>query len=340
MNNPDPEQLGGISVVIPAYNVGEYISRTIDSVLGQTYKPDEIIIVDDGSTDNTANEIKKYGSKVIYIYQGNAGASVARNTGIEAAGGEWIAFLDSDDEWLADKLQLQVEHLHRNPQLVWTSANFYRCLCDEDRRAPDIDPQQGEKLLKPKEYFDEFFEAFAAHTGGCTITMMIKKEVLQEAGMFRPGQLLANDIDLWFRIAYQWPRIGFISRPLAIYHMTVPQSITKKYQKQQRLRELVGRHLKLSADYGRREAFEHCAGHMVTGWIRGLIFENRPEDIGVLTEEFGELLGRRFRMLIRFLMISPKTTAIICHLISKVVRALGLRRQAVHRPKQIRKTGG
>ena len=134
-----------VSVIIPAHNASEYIGRAIESVLAQTRKPDEIIVVDDGSTDDTARIIADYGSKVIYIQQENAGPSVARNTGIEAATSEWIAFLDADDEWIPEKLELQTELLGRNTNLVWTTANFIRCLCDEDRRAPDID-------LKPVSY--------------------------------------------------------------------------------------------------------------------------------------------------------------------------------------------
>ncbi|MCK4960446.1 MAG: glycosyltransferase family 2 protein, partial [Planctomycetes bacterium] len=89
-----------VSVVIAAYNAEKYIQRAIDSVLAQSLPADEIIVVDDGSTDNTGDAVKHYGSKVRYIYQENAGPASARNTAIEAATGTWIAFLDADDEWL------------------------------------------------------------------------------------------------------------------------------------------------------------------------------------------------------------------------------------------------
>ncbi|HOM77565.1 MAG TPA: glycosyltransferase family A protein, partial [Anaerohalosphaeraceae bacterium] len=88
-----------ISVVIPAYNCQAYIRRAIDSVLGQSRPADEIIVVDDGSTDGTAEAVRTYGAKVILIQQENAGVSAARNAGIRAASGDWIAFLDADDEW-------------------------------------------------------------------------------------------------------------------------------------------------------------------------------------------------------------------------------------------------
>ena len=97
-----------VSVVIPVYNSSEYIARTIESVLAQTHKPDEIIVVDDGSTDETRQKVTQYEPKVKYIYQTNAGTSAARNTGIKTSSSEWIAFLDADDEWLPEYLQKQL----------------------------------------------------------------------------------------------------------------------------------------------------------------------------------------------------------------------------------------
>ncbi len=163
-----------VSVVIPAYNAAKYIGRAIDSVLAQTRPADEIIVVDDGSTDNTADVAHGYGDKIRFIRQENAGASVARNTGIEAATSEWIAFLDADDEWLPQKLQLQTEHLRRNPNLVWTTGNFIRCYCDTDRRENDLNGERLEKakvILGEKEYFNTYFQAYQAYAKGSTITI-------------------------------------------------------------------------------------------------------------------------------------------------------------------------
>ena len=115
-----------ISVVIPAFNAEKTIARAVESVLAQSRPADEIIVIDDGSKDNTADVIRSYGDKVILIQQENAGASVARNAGLKNASGDWIAFLDCDDEWLPEKLKLQSEHLARNPDLKWTYSNFFK----------------------------------------------------------------------------------------------------------------------------------------------------------------------------------------------------------------------
>ena len=326
------EQSIQISVVIPAYNMEDYIGRAIKSVLAQTRQADEIIVVDDGSTDDTATRIKKFGGRVHYIHQDKSGASAARNTGIKTAKYEWIALLDGDDEWLAEKLQLQSEHLARNPELVWTSSNYYRCLCNENRRGPVISLEQAIVLLEGKEYFDDFFQAFPVRAYGCTDTMLIKKEIMEQAGMFRAGQLLANDLDMWFRIAYRQGRIGFIPEPLAVYHLNIPHSITETHKDIDLLCELIERHLHLSREHGRGSAFIPCASHMVCSRIRGMLFENDPTAITKLLNKFGYLARPRFRVLVRILMIFPGLTAKVCHMISHIVRFFNLRRQVVRRP--------
>src|SRR5437016_10401011 len=100
-----------ISAVIPSYNYGHFITDAIESALGQTYPHVEIIVVDDGSTDDTREQLAPYSERVCYIHQENGGLSAARNTGIRAAKGEWIALLDADDVWHPRKLELQMNCL-------------------------------------------------------------------------------------------------------------------------------------------------------------------------------------------------------------------------------------
>ncbi|MCR1808488.1 glycosyltransferase family 2 protein [Stenotrophomonas geniculata] len=112
------EQKQLVSVVIPLYNTEKYIEETMQSILDQTYKNIEIVIVDDGSKDQSPSIVKnlaeKYLGQVKYVHQKNQGVSVARNTGIENASGEYIAFLDSDDLWHPTKIEKQVESMHKN----------------------------------------------------------------------------------------------------------------------------------------------------------------------------------------------------------------------------------
>ncbi len=332
MNQENKNQIS-VSVVIPAYNSGAFIARAIDSVLNQTLAPYEIIVVDDGSTDDTAHVVKKY-DNVKYIHQQNAGASVARNTGIEAATGNWIAFLDADDEWLKNKLKLQTEHLQRNPSLAWASTNFILCLCDANKQSHRIAPKKAAMLLKGKEYFDNYFKALLKGSSGWTGTMLIKKDTLFDCGLFRIGQPLANDLDMWFRIAYKYPDFGFVPEPLAIYHMNVPNSITATQTDLKILIDFLRMHIELSKKHNCLNDLSPWIRQLITLRIRSLLFENKPEKIKLLIDEFGDLLNPSFKLLISTLMICPGLTASACHLISKVVRKLKLRSPVIPPPKK------
>ncbi|MHC4551242.1 MAG: glycosyltransferase family 2 protein, partial [Planctomycetota bacterium] len=206
-----------ISVVIPAYNAERTIGRAIDSVLAQTRAADEVIVVDDGSTDGTADVVRGYGEKVMLIQQENAGVSVARNKGIEAATSDWIAFLDSDDEWLPEKLKLQSNHLQRHPDLKWTYGNFYKKQGYLQQIPAHVSP--GLSSFLNDEVFDDYLTAYANYGYAWTGTLMIQRDVFGVVGAFEPGMKRAQDTDLWFRIAYQFPQIGYVSEPLAIYHL-------------------------------------------------------------------------------------------------------------------------
>ncbi|MHC5098093.1 MAG: glycosyltransferase family 2 protein, partial [Planctomycetota bacterium] len=218
-----------ISVVIPAYNAEKHIARAIESVLAQTRPADEVIVIDDGSSDGTGDVVRSFGDKVIFIQQENAGASVARNAGIEAATSDWIAFLDADDEWLPNKIELQIAQLKRNPDLAWAMSNYFTCFCDPEHSKTAFDKGRSEILLAGRDYYEDYFDAYKAGASGNTNTMLIQKEVLLEAGLFRPSQARMNDEDMWFRIAYRHPKVGYLTTPLAIYHRGVADSIVKKH---------------------------------------------------------------------------------------------------------------
>src|ERR1700678_3861883 len=107
-----------VSIIIPTYNRAEYLGQAIDSALAQSYRPIEIIVVDDGSTDDTQGVAARYGDRIRYIHKANGGASSARNAGFAAASGEVLALLDSDDRWLTEKLEKQISLLSDGVGLV------------------------------------------------------------------------------------------------------------------------------------------------------------------------------------------------------------------------------
>jgi glycosyltransferase involved in cell wall biosynthesis len=323
-----------ISAVIPAYNIEQYIARAIDSVLNQTYRPDEIIVVDDGSSDRTAEKIKAYGDKVKYIYQDNKGLSGARNTGIRNAQHDWIAFLDGDDEWLSEYLAMQATVLRRNPDLLWSTGNFICCLCDENKKGPHIDPAMANRALKGKKYFPSYFEAFTLRMGGNADTMILHRSLFDTIGLFNEDQTFSEDLEMWWRIAFEYPEIGYVASPCAVYHLQRPGTLTEEFKKTKLkvLVDLVEKNLRTAERKNMQNFFEPVVKRLVTSWIRGLLFENRPGEIHQLLVRFDVYLSTRFKCLIRLLMLFPKATAWGCHLISKIVRCLKLRKQIIRPP--------
>ena len=199
-----------VSVIIPAYNRAHLIGETLESVLNQTFKDLEVIIVDDGSTDDTKSVVSRYNGPIKYIYQSNQGLPGARNTGISAANGEYIAFTDSDDLWISDKLQRQVDLLDAEPQvgMVYCGYQFVGASC-EYLPLPEIyrlHPLQRGCILRDLFRFD-----FIPST-----TVMVRRRCLDETGPFDTTLNLASeDWDLWLRFAKRY-EISYVDKTLAL----------------------------------------------------------------------------------------------------------------------------
>ena len=331
MNN---DHNNSVSVIIAAYNAAICIERAIDSILKQTCPADEIIVIDDGSTDNTAQIVRKYAGNVICITQPNAGPAAARNRGIKEANSQWIAFLDADDEWLPEKLETQKALLARNPELVWTSANSIRCLCDEKRKGMDIEPEKARSLSGGKDYFDDYFFAFRNQAGGNTDTMMIRRSIFDRAGFFDEEHKLAEDIDLWWSIAWIHPEIGYIPEPMAIYHQPETTTLSSQVGSTQMkiLYTLIDKHIALGKKYGQAKRFAPVVRFMATSWIRGMLFKDDKENIQHILGKYGEYLDSSFKTFVKVLMVNPQLTARTCHAISKMVRFTKLRKKITRKP--------
>jgi glycosyltransferase involved in cell wall biosynthesis len=290
-----------ISVVIPAWNAERHIARAIRSVLAQTQPADEIIVINDGSTDGTAEAVRSFGDAVHEITQTNAGASVARNTGLAAAAGDWIAFLDADDEWRPDKLQMQKQLLGRCPHLKWAYANFV----DSSRKGLNGVLPALPSTPQSHDGFDDYLDAYCRGYYAWTGTLIVHRSVFDAVGLFEPGMKRAQDNDLWFRIAYRFPQVGYIPQPLAVYHLDTPGSSTKINDQVDFMVALVERHRRLSRQHNRSEAFERCITHMLQVWIRQLAAQNRNADACVLLDRFCRELPPRFCSEIKFRLRMP-----------------------------------
>lgn len=201
-----------VSVVIPCYNCGKYIQQAIDSVKSQTYKGVEIIIVDDGSTDNSKDVILRNGNAVTYIFQENKGVSAARNAGIKAARGEYIAFLDADDYWAPEKLEKQLALFEKHREIASVNCGLY--VVNERgeifRTVPLDEMKTKEMLLK------ELLVNNPIHGGGSGV--IAKKDCIIAAGMFDETVSGSEDRDLWYRLIKAY-NMRFIREPYVYYRI-------------------------------------------------------------------------------------------------------------------------
>lgn len=226
---------GSVSVVIPLYNKAEFVERALQTVLAQTKQPMEIIVVDDGSSDEGAELVERIDdARIRLIRQANAGVSAARNRGIEAAQGTLIAFLDADDEWTPEFLETVVR-LHANYPASGAYATAYTIIQgDGSAIVPslvNIPPTPWEGLLDNyfrsslpinKKLFSKIKSCMQFHFGEpvWSSAVAVKKSVFQEIGGFALGEPQGEDLDMWGRIAIKYP-IAYSSKPCSVYHNEV-----------------------------------------------------------------------------------------------------------------------
>ena len=303
-----------ISVVIPAYNVGAYIKRTISSVLGQSRPAEEIIVVDDGSIDDTAEKIQTFGSAIRTIRQENGGASVARNTGIKAARHEWIALLDGDDEWLPQHLDNQYQLHQAFPDLKWTSGAFHVCRCE----APEMCHTNAAQWKSPEDpslrcHARRFFEAFPRNTYGHTSSMVIHRDLFQQVGLFDEAMPRHNDLDMWFRLAYHNPTFGFCDQVSAIYHRGIANSIIKTQNRIESLFVFLDKHMALSQEQQHFDVFKVCGRTVISEWLYRLLEDNNGQDMRLILERYKHLLNPYYYWTNRISSYLPRSAKFYYH---------------------------
>jgi len=201
-----------VSVIIPVYNGEKYITQAIESVLAQTYKNFEIIIVNDGSTDNSFEKIKPYLNlpNIKYIEQENKGVAAARNTAIKSSSGELIAFLDQDDLWVPEKLEIQVDYLRQYPDVGLVHSNIsYINECPELMETPKDWLTNAEGMC-----FKELF----IKNRIAVLTVVLKRQCLDQVGLLNESISRSDDYELWLRISRMFP-IGHVNKTLALYRL-------------------------------------------------------------------------------------------------------------------------
>jgi glycosyltransferase involved in cell wall biosynthesis len=196
-----------VSIVIPAYNTAPFIAETLRSVVAQTVTDYEIIVVNDGSPDTTELEgaVAPFRDRIRYIVQENRGLSAARNAGIRAARGDFVALLDSDDVWEPDYLAHQLDVLERGGfDVVYPNATNFGDPMRSGRLFMDVHPSSG----------DVTFESLVSQRCNVMVSVLARRDVLIEAGLFDESLRSSEDFDMWLRVVQGGWRIGYHRRPL------------------------------------------------------------------------------------------------------------------------------
>jgi glycosyltransferase involved in cell wall biosynthesis len=214
-----------VSVVIPTYNRMPFLDRALRSVLAQTVQPQEVIVVDDGSTDNTLAMLKSSYPHVKYCYQDNQGVSKARNRGIAMANFDWIAFLDSDDEWMPEKLQMQFDVVHKNSGLP---------LCHTEeiwiRRGRRVNP-----MHKHQKYGGYIYDKCLPLCAISPSSAIIHRTVFEQVGLFDESLPACEDYDLWLRICSRY-EVLYIDSPLIVKYGGHDDQLSRRYWGMDRFR--------------------------------------------------------------------------------------------------------
>jgi len=198
-----------ISVVIPTFNRKEKTLRAINSVLDQDYKNLEIILVDDGSTDGTAEFLSEKELPIKVIKKTNGGVSSARNFGIKNATGKYIALLDSDDTWLPEKIRKQVDCFSNNPNICLIYTDQYLNIDGKNLEQTRFQRNAPNKRMS--------LPGFVDFTPIHTSTVLIKKEVFDAVGLFNENLKIHEDSELWNRIS-DYGEFTFVEEPLSVYY--------------------------------------------------------------------------------------------------------------------------
>ncbi|MCK9485051.1 MAG: glycosyltransferase [Candidatus Marinimicrobia bacterium] len=218
---------GKISVIIPTYNREASLGRAIESVLNQTYRNFELIVIDDGSTDDTSRIIRKHKKRIRYYSQLHSGVSSARNLGLEKSEGTWVAFLDSDDYWLPQKLARQMECLAENPQwlVMQTDEKWIR-------RGVVVNP-----MKKHRKYSGWIFPQCLPLCIVSPSAVIVHQKVFNDVGVFDASLPVCEDYDLWLRIALKY-EIGLLPEKLIVKTGGHADQLSRKYWGMDRYRVL------------------------------------------------------------------------------------------------------
>ena len=201
-----------ISIIIPTYNAGQYIEEALASVFAQSFQDFEVIIVDDGSTDDTAQRVKALSdSRILYVYKENQGPAIARNHGLNLVRGEYIAFLDVDDLWQPNKLEMHL-NLMKNSPLMGMSFSWFQILFDQP-----VQRLESPWFTPPKKRVLKFVDFLERNWTGHSSSVVLRTQCMKDCQGFDENFYTGEDYYLWLQIAQRGWEIGFLPEALSVY---------------------------------------------------------------------------------------------------------------------------
>jgi glycosyltransferase involved in cell wall biosynthesis len=269
-----------VSAAIPAYNVAAYLADALESVLAQTRPPDEIVVVDDGSTDGTPDVCRSYGSAIRYVrreHDDTQGAGARARAFVEATG-DWIALLDADDYWLPEKLERQLAAVAAHPDAGVVFTDYFTT-GDSAGPAPRLD-LGGDPVVSIPSH--EAFHLFLRTMTFSASSALVRRGVVAEAGLAEPLRDGTDDWELWVRIARRLP-VVVVREPLTAYRMRAGQNTENKERLARRLAMSVerhGRYLHPGCDECRRS---HAAGRSAVRHVAGVAARDLLDDYHAAT---------------------------------------------------------
>ena len=293
-----------VSVIIPAYNPGTYLDLAVDSVINQTYKDWEIVIVDDGSTEDIAPVAHKHPA-ITLIRQENRGLSAARNAAILASSGEYVAFLDADDLWLPTKLEKQVACMEANVKAGFCETQFEIMDASGHTTAPGY--------ARPIRSYEEMLEGCSV----CVSSVMVRRSCLAVSGLFDPFYKATQDYDMWLKLSHHFSvclvpsvetRYRWHSQNMSQKYSATYAEITNLLRKHQLLAQKDGNRaamksatigLKLAHTVYGAQAFDHSRASLrrraLPAFISHFAFAFTHSPQYVTKSVFGHLVGGRMR---------------------------------------------
>jgi len=284
----DLQHAWSVTAIIPAYNEEKLLPRAIASVLCQTLPPQEIIVVDDGSKDRTFEVASSFGDRVRCVRQQNSGLASARNSGIRSAQGEYVALLDSDDEWFPWHLENAMQALKAHPEAHWFNGSTQRRAVTGELEydlIPDV-AWQGDSGVY------NFFETQARFAHLNSSAIVVRTDIFREAGGFDESlKRGGEDLDMWFRIALAHPLILYSRIPSAVYWRRAGSIMTRNLADSRYFLERIQRTARHAIDRG--DAAIRMSDPLVLRWVSTLVRHAYEEGNRDVLKDVSRLYGQK-----------------------------------------------